>query len=906
MAFSADQLARLTAGRIDYQYKVHVSGPRDTVAMQDIEEGQTFTAFPATTLNGALTNVSTTITVVSTSGFDSSGYLLIASDGTNPAEPIRYTSKTSTTFTGLSRDVPVAHLTGAAVSKWVDVTARVTSLSFRETLQGEKGSWAAQLGGNDYDNRLLAQNNACLVMARWFPTSAGDYWSGWEVLCQGYIGAGTVSDDYRQGAEWQKPVRGIDFYLENADAPARRYGRANLAIDGSTSASTALVDASTIGHAGEVFGSPSLASDNLVDDSVSTVYCSVAIPQLVDGSTTFLTQEPQIAEVGFGPTGTGDDGAYFVLWNGHTVGEVDWQVAFSSIANRQTVFGGPGTTPDIIIATKDSTTLPTISPGERVIFCRNREVFERWAGPQQVEIVEWRGIPRASAFVLRKAGDFLQLSSNQTGELTTQVRWGDEATGTAWAGVPAIGEGEAIFREDFSVDAHNNTDWTLTDSPVPGRNAQADVQVYASVEIPEFAITLAANINASATTITVAPATTGLNQAGGRIQTDSEMIDYTGATSTTLTGCTRGVNGTTAASHTAGAVVWAVDAFLLAHKHEAIGRIGWKRRRVEVDGVLIVPADFSIWTSRDASPAYPTADPAVTTWQTGWAKQQTVSGNGGVEWSTPDSWPIALARHVMIICERMTGDTRFLLNELYALRAAGHDPAATVAETGGDVAEQMLTDFGLAAALMEIDAFGPVGTHLVTSKGRYMARLLELAKLMGGLVIVTRDNRVRFVRSPWHPIAALPEVAVALSRSDGRLVRLEEGRRNVVAQIVLKANNPETGETFTVQYPPTARRLGSPVEVERTFYGSENEARYLAQMIYRQANSENGVIFTPAGHGEAFRIGQRVTLTWAMDRAGDLYDGRNFIVTGVAAQMEHPADGAKACDWSVSLQEYLF
>ena len=899
MAFSADQLARLTTGRIDYQYKVHVSGPRDTVAMQDIAEGQTFTAFPATTLNGALTNTSATITVVSTAGFDAFGYLLIDSDGTNPAEPIRYTGKIGTTFTGLTRDVPVAHLTGAAVSKWVDITARVTSLSFRETLQGEKGTWMAQLGGIDYDSRLLAQNNACLVMARWFPAAAGDYWSGWEVFFQGYIGAGTVSDDYRQGAEWQKPVRGIDFYLENADAPARRYGRANLALESSTSASTALVDASTIGHAGEVFGSPSLASDNLVDDSVSTVYCSVGIPQIIPGDPGSVFIGPYIAEVGFGPTGTGDDGAYFVLWVGTALSSYDFPLRFNSIHNRQSLAGVDYT--GVGINTKDNEQLPTVTMGERIIFCRNREVFERWAGPQTVEIIEWRGMQDASSLILRKAGDWLSLSSNHVGGENVQIRWGDEATATAWAGLGAPTFGQAYYRHDFSVDNQNNTDWTLTNSPVPGRNAQADTQVYASVEIPEFAITLAANITAGAgQTITVSPATTGLNQSGGTIQIDSEQIPYTAATSTTLTGCN------VTASHTAGAVVWAVDGSLLAHKHEAIGRIGWKRRRVEQAGVLVVPSDFTIWTSRDASPSYPTAVPTVTTWQTGWTKQRTETEVAGVEWSTPDSWPIALARHVMIICEKMVGDTRFLLNELYALRAAGHDPAATVAETGGDVAEQMLTEFGLDADLIDVDAFGPVGTHLVTSKGRYMARLSELAKLMGGLVVVTRDNRVRFERSPWHPVAALPEVAVALSRSDGRLVRLEEGKRNVVAQIVLKANNPETGETFTAQYPPTARPLGSPVEVERTFYGSENEARYLAQMIYRQANSENGVIFTPAGHGEAFRVGQRVTLTWEMDRAGDLYDGRNFIVTGVAVQMEHPADGAKVCDWSVSLQEYIF
>jgi hypothetical protein len=896
MAFSADELARLGAGQIDYQYQVFVGGPRDSVAMQDIDEGAAFTAFPATTLNGALTNTATTITVVSTTGFDSAGYLLIAADATNPAEPVRYTGKTGTTFTGLTRNEPVAHVTGAAVSKWVDVTARVRGLTFRETLQGERGTWQAELRGVDYDSRLLAQNNSVLVMVRWFPTSAGKYWSGWEVFFQGYLGAGNVSDDYQEGAEWTKPVRGIDFYLENADAPARRYGRGNLALGGSTSASTAWTDASTIGHSGEVFGSPALGSDNLVDDSVSTVYCSADIPALTGGPGNYPYQWASITEVGLGPVGSGDDGAYFVLWNGRDAG---WPIRFDGFANRQASYTGleVDAPPAVSIYTKDNEQLPEIPDNERVIFCRNREIFERWAGPQQVEIVEWRSLPGAATFVLRAAGDYLEMYSNfgNPSGPARQFDWGDESGGSP----PALNYGEAYYLANW-------TTWTLTDSPTPGRNRQADTQVYASVEIAEFAITLAGNISDSAETITFSPSTTGLNQAGGRMQIDSEMIDYAAATTYTATGCIRGVNGTTAASHTTGAVVWAVDGTNLAHKTEMIGRIGWKRRRVLDGETLVVPEDFHIWTSRDAAPTYPSADPSVTAWQTGWTKQQTVMDNAGVEWSTPDVWEATLARHVMIVCERMSNGGRFLLNEIYALRAAGYDPASTVAETGGDVATQMLEDFGLHADLIDVEDFGPVGTHLVTSKGRYMARLQELARMMGGLVIVTRDNRVRFVRSPWHPIAALPESMVTLTRSYGRVVRLEEGKRNVVAQVVLKANNPETGETFTVEYPPTPRALGNTVEMERTFYGSENEARYLAQMIYRQANSENGVSLVLAGHGDGFRVGQRVALTWDMDRAGDLYSGRNFIVTGVSVAMEHPANGPKVCDWSVGLQEYIF
>jgi hypothetical protein len=66
--------------------------------------------------------------------------------------------------------------------------------------------------------------------------------------------------------------------------------------------------------------------------------------------------------------------------------------------------------------------------------------------------------------------------------------------------------------------------------------------------------TLSNNINASVTTINVS-STSGY-PASGRIKIDNELTDYTGITSTSFTGCTRGVGGTTPASHNNGALVY--------------------------------------------------------------------------------------------------------------------------------------------------------------------------------------------------------------------------------------------------------------------------------------------------------------------------------------------------------------
>ena len=60
--------------------------------------------------------------------------------------------------------------------------------------------------------------------------------------------------------------------------------------------------------------------------------------------------------------------------------------------------------------------------------------------------------------------------------------------------------------------------------------------------------TLSAGINTRVTTIGVA-SVTGMPTTGGVITINSEQISYTGISSLNLTGCTRGINGSTAATH---------------------------------------------------------------------------------------------------------------------------------------------------------------------------------------------------------------------------------------------------------------------------------------------------------------------------------------------------------------------
>lgn len=85
-------------------------------------------------------------------------------------------------------------------------------------------------------------------------------------------------------------------------------------------------------------------------------------------------------------------------------------------------------------------------------------------------------------------------------------------------------------------------------TPVRSTTAAGDVTFSA------VSTTLNGAIDASQTTITLT-SVTNFSEGGGRIKIDSEVMTYTRVSGSLLTGITRGVDGTTAATHASGAVV---------------------------------------------------------------------------------------------------------------------------------------------------------------------------------------------------------------------------------------------------------------------------------------------------------------------------------------------------------------
>ena len=103
---------------------------------------------------------------------------------------------------------------------------------------------------------------------------------------------------------------------------------------------------------------------------------------------------------------------------------------------------------------------------------------------------------------------------------------------------------------------------------------------------------LASDMTATDTTITMADTRDYLT--ADYVIIEGERITYSGKTATTLTGCTRGCNDTTASSHETGALVYTADASGI---NNAVGfNLGAQQDSIGWVAVLAIPFNFFVIT----------------------------------------------------------------------------------------------------------------------------------------------------------------------------------------------------------------------------------------------------------------------------------------------------------------------
>lgn len=100
----------------------------------------------------------------------------------------------------------------------------------------------------------------------------------------------------------------------------------------------------------------------------------------------------------------------------------------------------------------------------------------------------------------------------------------------------------------------------------PSLYTEMDGRIYVYPRYSGASLTTTTNASTSETATTITMASTGNLRSYGRVSIGSEDIEYTGKTSTTITGCRRGVGGTTAASSASGTTVTQHDLTFLYRK----------------------------------------------------------------------------------------------------------------------------------------------------------------------------------------------------------------------------------------------------------------------------------------------------------------------------------------------------
>jgi hypothetical protein len=131
-----------------------------------------------------------------------------------------------------------------------------------------------------------------------------------------------------------------------------------------------------------------------------------------------------------------------------------------------------------------------------------------------------------------------------------------------------------------------------TYATIPNKNAQGrPIQVWInrqSGSIAKTTYTLSGSIGIADTTITLSAAPTDFPEVGF-VNVGSETIQYTGISGVTLTGCLRGQNNTTAASHSSGAEVFlnnlpSINVWPSPNQSDFYTFVYWRLRRVNDAG----------------------------------------------------------------------------------------------------------------------------------------------------------------------------------------------------------------------------------------------------------------------------------------------------------------------------------
>lgn len=491
----------------------------------------------------------------------------------------------------------------------------------------------------------------------------------------------------------------------------------------------------------------------------------------------------------------------------------------------------------------------------------------------------------------------LRLYNGPGAQGQAQMAWGNGRTFGTWqpnwvgptiAPVTTPGHTQRIiFNPDTALGitpTQSDQFWVVEPDAHPGY--EPDGTEWLLVELPRLGLELAQDITPSdppnGGTLYVrnagGPSTDGLYPSG-TIQIGLEQITYTGkGPNGTLTGITRGANGTTPAAHAAG------DPMLPVESGVAVD--GWPVTRVEIErppgGMAL--ADFSLRRSRLTS----VRTPDQTNYLADYHAWVDVASNTLALWSQVLS-PAERLRHLLLEVYRMSSrPARVRVNELRAIidpavfDQTAYLSASPVSTIVGKVLEQADLPAGVLIATGTLPTIDDVELSTVTGD----VVLQDLADMANVRVTTTRDGRLQVEPdSYWDSDQVEPTSDEFWSRAELVDVQFVRELDPQIGGVRVYWRPPgASGEVYEAVYqggPGQEIALGSTEGPE--LLDSSAKAVAMAQKAYRLARRRHTAVMAPATPRPDLRPGRVVTLVW--DLPGGRTVQRQYMVEAVTGRI---------------------
>jgi hypothetical protein len=821
-------------------------------------------------------------------------------------EYVTYTSLTSTTLGGLTRETinseqTGTHIAGSVVRFWWPLTTDDGQLTFSEELDSNLAAldWRAALRGFVFPQAALRNGHLLYVQRRSVESGAANF-GFWTNELVGWLQAPSASEDSSTESQWQVTAVSSGGMLNSIKAQGLRVGPPNTAVGGNASGSAALGAWYKEGQTDEFVGS-NIATDpsQAIDNNQQTLYISERFVGTNNDSNGHTGTIDQVHITKYTGQGAGYRWIQLVSWGNPVTFLQIW------LLNQD------GYAPDVGAARGDSD-LPDAN--DLVILCENRTLFQQenpdcsctiwevsdttcgiakyekgdWGGtyeeppsgdPGGMTVAQWWDTlaPSGGAlYVLAKEGGLEKRKRciawgtvNHAYLFDSPGEW-DPIVDTEWTGdgCTAPTAGQTIRRKWDTSDA-SSAGWYVDNVSTPGYMIDGDEKLYLLVGTLGMGLTLTNDITSSVPTtagtlyisLGSAASVDGLT-ASGTVQIGEEQITYSAKTSANdgLVVTARGANSTTAAAHVAGEVIYQIESTFAtdALPLETITLI-------RTTG-LPVPEAFKLYASRNVpQPRTPENDG----WEADYVLLATETTNA-LETYVYDHGVTVPARYrwfLLVVTAMSTDPYRLMLNE-FKVNTLGTVYSATTYLATGTVfaaAQAILQGCGIPDGAIVDGGSTPTVTDYTTAPDMVMAVLADLADMTGCLINIGRDSKITIGVHPL--VGGIGSETIDWSKTTAAAYAPDWPWGRNVCQVEMEWLSLDGTTSGVTKYPATADAFGDVLRLGPIRTANAAAANAIAGTRYLLARYPFGATIQAAGAPLAARPGVAHGVNWQL---GDL------------------------------------